>query len=198
MPCYNHRNMRDFTGGLFTTGGVMPQSWKRILIKVLAVQVVFLFLHYAYDWFPNAVTTLFSGTDESTYQHMKIAFFSSLLVSLGEGLLLRGRLAQPARFLFPRLFTAVLLPFLVMVFFYTGPAYFGRFTNLTVEIVAANLSLVAASSVSFIVERALESAESSPGLRWAIVLLFVVMLSELVIFTYRLPWADVFANPPGW
>ena len=28
--------------------------------------------------------------------------------------------------------------------------------------------------------------------------MFVVALSEFITFTYRLPWLDVFANPPGW
>jgi len=36
------------------------------------------------------------------------------------------------------------------------------------------------------------------GFKWVSVEIFLMALSEFIIFTYRLPWIDLFANPPGW
>lgn len=43
-----------------------------------------------------------------------------------------------------------------------------------------------------------EQVVLSRGLKWFTVALLAITLSEFIIFTYRLPWLDVFANPPGW
>ena len=51
---------------------------------IIICQFVFLLLHYLYDWFPGSVSAIFSGINESVYQHMKIGFFSALIVVLIE------------------------------------------------------------------------------------------------------------------
>ena len=50
-----------------------------LILKIVLFQLLFLLLHYLYDWFPNSITTIFSGINESVYQHMKICFSSLTL-----------------------------------------------------------------------------------------------------------------------
>lgn len=167
-------------------------------VKVLIVQVAFLLLHFLYDWAPGPVTAIFSGTNESIYQHMKVAFFAYLFVSLLEYLLVRKRLAAPARFLHARALTAVFFPLLVIPWYYTSAAYFVRIESLFLEILFANVATILNSISGVLLEQHLEKVAFSRGLKWCAAALFLITLSEFIIFTYRLPWLDVFANPPGW
>lgn len=167
-------------------------------VKVLLLQVAFLLLHFLYEWAPGPVTAIFSATNESVYQHMKVAFFAYLLVSLLEYLLVRQRLAAPARFLHARALTAVFFPLLVIPWYYTSAAYFVRIESLFLEILFANVATVLNSISGILIEQHLEQVVFSRGLKWFTVALLAITLSEFIIFTYRLPWLDVFANPPGW
>ena len=67
----------------------MEKNKNLIIWKIIIFQVVFLILHYLYDWFPCQVTQIFSGTNESVFQHMKIGFYSYLVVAFIEFLLIR-------------------------------------------------------------------------------------------------------------
>lgn len=165
-------------------------------IKVLILQVAFLLLHFLYDWVPGPLTAIVSGTNESTYQHMKIAFFAYIFVSLLEYLLVRKRLTAPVRFLYARALTAVILPLLVIPWYYTSAAYFVRIKSLILEILFANVATILNSVSGVLIEQHLEQMSFSRGLKWCTAALFLITLSEFIIFTYRLPWLDVFANPP--
>lgn len=46
-----------------------------LLVKIILIHIIFMLLHYLYDWYPNDSTAIFSGINESVYQHMKIGFF---------------------------------------------------------------------------------------------------------------------------
>lgn len=166
--------------------------------KVIAYQFTFLVVHYLYDWFPGNVTRLFGTTSESIFQHMKAVFFSYLLLTGIEYILMRRAIPSPVRYAYSRLLGAVLMPLLMNVYYFTAAAYVGQLTSVLLEVVFANLALLALSTTTFLLEGFFEQTEPARPLKWVIVLLFVLTFSEIVIFNYRLPWFDVFAVPPGW
>lgn len=176
----------------------MKEARFSMVFKIVLLQVAFLLLHFLYEWFPNGLTAIFSATNESIYQHMKVAFFAYLLVSLIEYAVFAKRLERRAHFFHVRGLTAVVFPLLVILWYYTSAAYFVKFENVVIEILFANLATLLNSLSGVLIERHLEKAEFSRGLKWCSAAMFVVTLSEFLIFTYRLPWLDVFANPPGW
>ena len=169
-----------------------------LILKVIAYQVIFLVIHYLYDWFPGGITRMFGATSESMFQHMKAVFFSYLLLTGVEYGLTRRAIASPVRYLYSRLLGAVLMPLLMNVYYFTAAAYVGKLTSIPLEIVYANLVLLALSTTTFLLEMYFEQSEPARPLKWVIVLLFIITLSEIIIFNYRLPWFDVFAIPPGW
>ena len=169
-----------------------------LLVKVFAYQIIFLLMHYLYAWFPGSITRLFGATSESIFQHMKAVFFSYLLLTGIEYGLTRRTIAAPVRYLYSRLLGAVLMPLLMNIYYFTAAAYVGKFTNIPLEIVYANLVLLALSATTFLLELYFEQSEPARPLKWVIVLLFIITLSEIIIFNYRLPWFDVFEIPPGW
>ena len=176
----------------------MKNNITTIVMKMVVYQIAFLLLHYAYDWFPNNLTKIFSGIDESIFQHMKVAFFAYILLSILEYFLLRKKIKQPIDYLVVRLFATSFIPWTVFVFFFMAAAYYGEIHNIPVEIIYANIVLLFASFTTITVERHFEKV--SPGTAFKVVTtaMFLVSLSYYIIFSYRLPWFDVFAVPPGW
>jgi hypothetical protein len=176
----------------------MQRSNLQLIGKMIAFQLVFLILHYSYQWFPNVLTRLFSATDESVYQHMKVAFFAYIPIILGEYGLRRKSLPSPSAFDYARVFSLVILPLVMMVYFLFSPAFFVKIESIPLEIVFANLALLATSGSVFLIEDHFERAAPGRALKIILIILFLLTLSEFLIFTGRLPWFDIFANPPGW
>ncbi len=166
--------------------------------KVIAFQLIFLVVHYLYDWFPSGATYLLGTTSESIFQHMKATFFSYLIITAIEYGLTHAAIQAKVRYLHSRLFGAVLMPLLMNVFYFTAAAYIGQLHSIPAEIIFANLALLALSFTTFHLEDYFAQSEPSRVLKWVLPILFLVTASEIVIFNYRLPWLDVFATPPGW
>lgn len=129
---------------------------------------------------------------------MESVFFSYLLLTGIEYGLMHRSIASSVRYLYSRLLGAVLMPLLVNVYYFIAAAYIGKLESVPLEIVYANLVLMALSTTTFLLESHFGQSEPARPLKWVIVLLFTMTLSEIIIFNYRLPWFDVFAIPPGW
>jgi hypothetical protein len=186
----------------FLKGGLMADKktgkWKHILVKALIVQIVFLVLHFSYDWWPNLFTQLFSGTSEAVFQHMKIGFYAYGLVSLIEIIILRKAAGDIENLAFTRLTSTILYCWFMFILFFAPPAYYGKYPADIYEIVSANIILYSTSVIAGIFELELSKIKLSKEFRIVIVVLGVIFLSLLVIYSFRDPWFDVFAIPPGW
>ena len=168
-----------------------------ILAKTLINQVVFLGLHYAYDFFPTTFVSLFSGINESIFQHMKIGYFSYLITNMIE-LVFQRKKINLKNFITTRILTTMLLPWIMFLLYFLPEAVYGKVNNLIVKIVLANMVLLLTSVLTVLVERHIEKATPSKGFMWASVCLFLIAGFLFIVYTFRLPWFDVFAIPPGW
>ncbi len=168
-----------------------------LLLKVIIIHIIFLGLHYTYDFFPSTLSAIFSGTNESLFQHMKIGFFSFTLASIVEYLSLKVKKGAKD-FIFIRLFTATLFPWLILLIYYIPPAIFGHITSIPIEIITANIILLLVSMLTILVERDLDQVKPSPIWRTISAILYGVTLFLFVRFTFHPPWFDLIAIPPGW
>jgi cell shape-determining protein MreD len=168
-----------------------------VLIKALINQTMFLGLHYAYDFFPTKFVTLFSGVNESVFQHLKIGYFAYILTHLVEYILRKNK-ESTKNFIYARIFSTVLLPWIMFLLFFLPEAVFGKVENVIVEIVLANIVLFLTSVLTIVIERHIEQITPSKSYIWASTVLFLVAGFLFIIYTFRLPWFDVFAIPPGW
>lgn len=169
-----------------------------LYLKVILFQLIFLLLHYLYDWFPNNLVAIFSGTDESVYQHLKIGFFSYILLTGIEYLFIKKSISSITQFIIARLFTNVYITWVMTVCFLISPLIFVKIHSIPGEIIFANVALLLTSFFSFTAERHVE--KSKPD-RWMIgvsIFLFLLVLVQFIVFTNRLPWFDLFAIPEGW
>ena len=175
-----------------------PRKWKTVLLKSLAVHGVFAVLHFSYDWFPNRIVGLFSGTSEAVFQHMKIGFYSYGLISVIEGLLRRKKIDRMADFAFARLTSTVFYPWFMFILFYAPTAFYGKYQTNLAEIISANSVLFLNSICAILLENELERIKLSREFMWMMAILALILVSLYVIFSFQIPWFDVFAIPPGW
>ena len=167
-------------------------------VKIIIIHILFVFLHYLYDWFPSQFSAILSGTNESVYQHMKIGFFAYILFALIEYVITRKSITDFGKHLYSRLFSATYLPLIMMVIYLFSPLVFGHVENVLFEIIFANFALIGTSFTMLVVEKHIENANSNYLFRFVTVALFLLSLAQYVTFTYELPWFDIFAIPPGY
>ena len=176
-------------------------SKKGYVFKLVGFWVGFLVLHYAYEFFPILPFKLFSGIDESFFQHAKVAFFAYLAVNLVEYLVRRRRPVQEGGiesvegFAFSRLFSNTILPWFVFFAWFAAAAFYGRLPTVFLEILYSNIALLLAGICVLVMENSMEGMAYSRGFKAVILVLLVLSVSYYVIFTFRLPWADFFADP---
>jgi hypothetical protein len=166
-----------------------------IIFKTLAFWVGYIMLHYAYDFIPIEALALVSGTDESFFQHQKIGFFTYAFVCVGEYGIRRKQIKNIETFVFTRLFTTMLVPWFIFVLWYAGPGYVGEFPNVALEVTFSNVIVILVGLAALAVERTLDRLTFDRDFKFVTAALFAISVSLFFIFTQRLPWCDVFADP---
>jgi len=168
-----------------------------ILVKAVLFLLLFSLLHYLYDWFPNLIIALFSGTSESIYQHMKIGFYVYMIITLIEYIIFRNQIQDKQNFLFSRLLSTFLVPYMSMFFYLIG-SMFGHITIVFLEVIySISICFISIFPV-LILEKWYGEFDYSFHTKIVIVILIVISIIEFTIFTFNLPWHDIFAIPPGY
>jgi len=174
-----------------------PFPCRILILKSLVIQSIFLLLHYTYDFFPGKLSAIFSGINESMFQHLKIAFFSISLTNILEFFYTKNKINR-THFISVRVFSTVLYPWIIFLLFYIPPAIIGKFSVMWVEIVVANLILFISSMYIIVVENEFLKISLSNRFKIMTVLLYGISAFLYIHFTFHAPWFDVFAIPPGW
>lgn len=174
----------------------MDKAYKAsVLWKPLAFYGVFMTMYAANKFFPVFPLSLICGITESNFQHYKAGFFAYLIVNLVEYGWNRRRIADRERFLFSRLEATIFLPWIIFLLWYIAPALIGRWPNNNYEIVYANLITIIVGVFTVILEAGKESIPYNKSMKSALVTLFLASILLYIVFTFRLPWADVFVEP---
>lgn len=84
---------------------------------------------------------------------------------------------------------------MIFLLWYTAPALIGRWPNNTYEIVYANVIILLVGICTVILEVGLEKVQYFKPQKTVLVTLFLVSILLYTVFTFRLPWADVFIEP---
>lgn len=166
------------------------------LMKAIVYLLIFALLHFLYDWLPYFPFNLISGTSESVFQHMKIAFYAYLVLIAVEYLIVRKSVTTKQDYIIARLQSAIIVPFLIILLWYIVPAIYNK------EITSLALELIHAFVVSYIIafigayfDREYEQHKYTKATKIIIVLLIVVAIFIYTMFTYKLPWIDLWQEP---
>lgn len=179
------------------------ESLKYILLKALVYLGIFILLHYIYHWFPNEITAIISGINESVYQHLKLSLYAFLIITVIEFLVFRRKIVVRNSYLFSRLFSLVFIPWVTFIlFFFTRVLYPLQFSDFW-EIIAAQVSTYIAGVIVCLVEIEFNKNKFNKNTKIVILILLVLLVVEFTYFTFTqlyglsIPWHDVFANPYG-
>jgi hypothetical protein len=170
----------------------------RCYLKLLGFWAGFMILHYAYDFLPILPVKLVSGIDESFFQHIKIVFFAYLIVNLAEYYLRRKDIENRESFILTRLFSTTILPWFVFIIWFVAPAYYGPIGNVAVEILYANIALLLSGFCALVIEQTMDGVPYQNLAKVVIIALFIISMSLYITFTFKLPWADFFADPTAY
>jgi hypothetical protein len=168
---------------------------KYIYIRSLLYLAIFIGMHYAFKFFPNVISQIFSGINESVFQHMKVGFYSYLILSIIEFAVFKKKITEKTKFLFSRVFSMILYPFLIFLFFLFTRVVYPWQMHFVVEIVSAQITVYISVLVLGFIEQDIKKLEFGKRLKVILLILFVLLIIEFTAFSFYLPWHDILANP---
>lgn len=165
--------------------------------KGLLFWVIFMLFYGLQKVAPVFPVTLITAINESNFQHYKVTFITYFLTCLVEYLVFRKKLTNKTSFWYSRMMTTVFIPWLVFLTWYTMPALLGgkALPNVVLEIAFANCAVLAVGMVAALLERGFATMTFSNGIKVAIWVFFILSILIYTLFTFYLPWADVFTEP---
>lgn len=164
-----------------------------IFFKSFVFLIIFSVLHFGYDLTRWEFLKPFCGVDESVFQHLKMAFWAYLSTNIIEYIILKKK--AHSSFWYSRFLSTIILPWSIFLVWYLMPALFGKLTSSTLELLWAIFSSYISAIFGGTIEKNIE--EVSFNLRFKIFIIALLMTSSLlyILFTYKIPWIDLFVNP---
>ncbi|MBQ4037031.1 MAG: hypothetical protein IJC84_02780 [Clostridia bacterium] len=156
-------------------------------IGFTAVSVLGTLLHFLYDLWPNGFTAAISAVNESTFEHLKLAFFPMVLFAAVQYFLF-GKNRQD--FWCVKLYGIGLVILLIPTLFYTLSGVFGKLPA-AVDVAIFYLSV----GLAFFFETRRFSAPPRPC-RSALALSILALMTFLfALFTFYPPQIGLFFDP---
>ncbi len=171
---------------------IKKKFWQDLL-KVVVFMIFYSLLHFLHDMIPNVITRAISGTDESMLQHMKIGVFAYIFTNFVELLIYRKAIGSTTGFIYSRVLSHLLLPWLCFILWYPIPTIMGRaFPATWMEVLYSILVMTLVCIVLIIIERSTEKAEYTFSTRIILLILFAIQIVLLIAFSFKLPYFTSF------
>ena len=168
----------------------MNKKLKIVQIVVIILAIVFgTLLHFTYEWSgENRIVGLFSATNESVWEHLKLVFYPMLILGLIEYYFVKNIANNYIEAKAIGIFTAI--SFIVISFFtYTGIIGTNFFI---IDILIFIISIILGEWTSYkLMKRKNESTIQTKILAGGIL---IFLLSCFVIFTYVTPQVNLFRD----
>ena len=165
-----------------------PILWKWCLAGFVFTCAAGIMLHYLYDLTNgNRIAAIFSGVNESTWEHMKLMFFPLFIFALIQSVYFK----EHANFRCVKLAGTLAGIFLIPTLFYTINGVFGKtpdWVNIGIFFVCA----ACAFALEWILFKRNAFYSCSP--RFAVVLLLMIGVS-FAVFTFLPPRIPLFEDP---
>ncbi len=167
-----------------------------IALKSFIFVAFFAILHFLYTVVhQNVFFQAIAGTDESVFQHLKLGFFAYLLLIGVEYLIKRKKVENVNSFVFSRLISSLLVPWIIFVVWYIVPAFVGHEIGLARELAWALVVVFLTGIMAAILDENTEKIEFNLSIKIIIIFLIVVSFIIFIWFSFELPWLDVFEKP---
>ena len=146
-------------------------------------------LHFAYDWLGrNPAVAVFAAVNESVWEHLKLAFWPSVVYACVEFPPLKR---QSGNFVFGKAAGILTMPAMIAGLFYGYTAVLGHHV-LRVDILIFFVGIAAGRGVSWVI---LRSAGERKSLNVIGVVVLLVLAGAFVVFTFAPPEVAPFRDP---
>lgn len=147
-------------------------------------------LHFTYEWSgQNNFVGIFSAVNESTWEHLKLAFFPMLVFSIIEGILIYKKTNN---YIEAKAISMFLSIFLITTIFYTYTGILG--INLAIiDIFIFLASVLVAEWLSY--KMMIRNNESTLLSKTLSILIVLFLLICFITFTFNTPQVQLFEDP---
>lgn len=169
----------------------MNKKLKTVQIVVIILAIVFgTLLHFTYEWSgENRIVGLFSATNESVWEHLKLVFYPMLILAIVEYFVVKKEANNYIEAKSLGIFLAIAF---IIVFYYTYTGIIGK-TFFIIDILTFIISIIFGEWVSYkLMIRKSESTTLSKILSSAIIFYFLI---SFILFTYNPPNINLFKDP---
>ena len=169
----------------------MNKKLKTVQIVVIILAIVFgTLLHFTYEWSgENRIVGLFSATNESVWEHLKLVFYPMLILAIVEYFVVKKEANNYIEAKSLGIFLAIAF---IIVFYYTYTGIIGK-TFFIIDILTFIISIILGEWVSYkLMIRKSESTTLSKILSSAIIFYFLI---SFILFTYNPPNINLFKVP---
>lgn len=162
------------------------KTWQ--IITVIICLILGIILHFTYEWSgENTLVGIFSAVNESTWEHLKLAFYPMFLMAI-LGYFIIGKesnnywLAQAMGILIAMIF--------IITFFYTYTGVIGR----NVDILNISSFIVAIFLGEYVTYKLLKSKKiyDSEGVS---IFFIIILLCSFILYTFKPPQIGLFKDP---
>jgi hypothetical protein len=159
------------------------------LIGIAAIIILGSLLHFTFEWSGSQpIVGVFSAVNESVWEHMKLAFWPSLLFMLLEYALVKKR---PSNFAVAKTSGVYLMVFIIPIIFYSYTAFTGESVFL-IDILTFIVAVIIGQLASY---KVLTHKKLPRNLeRFSLVALVILSLA-FVLFTFYPPQLTIFQDP---
>lgn len=175
-----------FKGGFFVQ--------KRILIFQIIGAIVSIGLgvifHYTYNWSgKNEIIAAFTAVNESTWEHLKLAFFPMLIMAV-VGYFVIGKEAN--NYIESKAKAIVFAITFITVVFYTYNGVIGKDSKIF-NILLFIFSVIIGESIAYI--NMIKKDDSTKESKAFSILIIFALLISFITFTYNTPKLNLFKDP---
>ena len=160
---------------------------KNGLIRYIILAAMGVLLHFAYDWSgQNKIIGLFSATNESTWEHLKLLFYPMLLTTI-IGYFYLGN--DTPTFLCARTYGIIISLICTTIFFYTYTGILGTnidFLNISIFFI----SVLIGEYISYRLMLTNFNCNNTKS-----IIILSLLLFNFIIFTYFPPKIGLFKDP---
>ena len=157
------------------------------IISTVFISVLGTLLHFTYVWFGNnPLIGAFSAVNESTWEHLKLLFFPSLIVTVVGAIYYRGRVPN---YVCSRLKGMLVAMVFIVMFFYTSMGVIGK-NYAILNILTFYVAVIIEEYVVWRMIKVMKVCNARKA--WII---WGILLICFIIFTYNAPKIGLFKDP---
>ena len=174
-------------------GGNLSLSEKRSifwyeLAGMILIIILGSMLHFTFELSGNQpIVGVFSAVNESVWEHLKIAFWPTILYAIFEYRYLKKRTNN---FFFAKTIGIYAIMIIIPVIFYTYTIFIEH--NLTIDVLSFILAIILGQLVSF---KLLTFKKLSKNLKLISIVALVILGLAFVVFTFYPPQVQLFQDP---